>query len=308
MAPRQAGRTAVVIAALAGLSVPALLALAAWMLAGSPVRAVLTIVVSALVNLPAPLGGGMVAQGVLQVRWARWEWTFDEDRGLPEAMSGYFLLSAMTTGGFLAAAPLVSGLLRWVGPLRPGLDELLALVATAGLVVVSLVLHRAEIPLRRMRERLQEEGERVAPDEFARVVQQLAGIAREDGAFGHVGGIGALAVGLHEHLEAEAILRLAVQRGTPGAAGLHAQCLAHLLSRAEPGGGFSAYPSGLTRVEYTARALEALAGRLDAETAARHRAALLACRRENGSFGRSVTGPVSEEATAWGRRGVDAGT
>jgi hypothetical protein len=308
MAPRQAGRTAVVIAALAGLSVPALLALAAWMLAGSPVRAVLAIVVSALVNLPAPLGGGMVAQGVLQVRWARWEWTFDEDRGLPEAMSGYFLLSAMTTGGFLAAAPLVAGLLRWVGPLRPGLDELLALVATAGLVVVSMVLHRAELSLRRMRMRLDSEGERVAPEELARIVQQLSGIVRADGGVGHVGGIGARTVGLHEHLDAEALLRLAAQRGTPGATELHARCLTHLLSRAEPGGGFSAYPSGLARVEYTARALDALAGRMDEHAAARHRAALLACRREDGSFRRSASGPVSAEATTWGRRGVGTST
>jgi hypothetical protein len=292
----------------AGLSVPAALGISAWLLAGSPVRAVLAIVVSALVNMPAPLGGGMLAQGVLQVRWARWEWTFDEDRGLSEAVGGYFLMSALTTGGFLAAAPLVAGLLRWVGPLRTGLDEVLTLVATVGLVVVSVVLHRAELPLRRMRERLERDGESVAPEELARVVHQLSGIARAEGAFGHVGGIGARTVGLHEHLDAEALLRLAAQRGTPGAAELHARCLTHLLSRAEPGGGFSTYPSGLARVEYTARALEALAQRLDADTAARHRAALLACRREDGHFARSVRGPVSAEATAWGRRGLDART
>jgi hypothetical protein len=285
--------------------VSAVLAITAWVLAGSPVRTVLAIVVSALLNTPAPLGGGMGAQGVLRVRWVRWERTFDADRGLLEAVAGAFLLSAVTAGGFLVAAPLVAGLLRWVGPLRPGLDELLALVATAGLVVVSMVLHRAELPLRRMRARLEEEGERVTPEELARLVRQLSGIARADGAFGHVGGIGARTVGLHEHLEAEALLRLAAQRGTPGAAELHARCLNHLLSRAEPGGGFSAYPSGLARVEYTARALEALAGRMDADTAARYRASLLACRREDGSFGRSVSGPVSAEATTWGRRGVD---
>ncbi len=300
-------RTAVVVAAVAGLSVPALLALTAWLLVGSPVRAVLAIVISALLNTPAPLGGGMGAQGVLRVRWAHWERPFDADRSLLEAVGGAFLLSAVTAGGFLATAPLVAGLLRWVGPLRPGLDELLALVATAGLVVVSGVLHRAELPLRRMRVRLQEEGERVTPEELARIVNQLSGIAHEGGAFGHVGGIGARTVGLHEHLEAEALLRLAAQRGTPGAAELHARCLAHLLSRAEPGGGFSAYPSGLARVEYTARAMEALAKHLDEGTAALHRAALLACRHEDGSFGRSIRGPVSAEATIWGRRGLDIG-
>jgi hypothetical protein len=292
------------VTAVAGLAVPALLAITAWVLAGSPVRAMLAIVVSTLLNTPSPLGGGMGAQGVTRVRWARWERTFDADRGLAEAVAGAFLLSAVTAGGFLLAAPLVAALLRWIGPLRPGLDELLVLVATGGLVLLSVVRHRAELPLRQLRARFQDEGERVPPQELARLVRRLARIAREDGAFGHAGGIGARTVGLHEHLEAEELLRLAAQRGTPDAAELHGQCLTHLLSRAEPGGGFSAYPSGLARVEYTARALKALAGRMDEPTAARHRAALLSCRREDGSFGRSISGPVSEESTAWARRGL----
>ncbi|MBN1205957.1 MAG: hypothetical protein JXB05_13655 [Myxococcaceae bacterium] len=293
------------MAAMAGLGVPAVLAIVAWALAGSPVRAMLAIVISTLLNTPSPLGGGMGAQGITRVRWACWERTFDMDRGVGEAVAGAFLLSAVTAGSFLIAAPWVAAVLRWVGPLRPGIDELLALAATGVLVVLSVVLHQPELPLRQMRARFQGEGERLAPEELARAVQQLSRIAREDGAFGHVGGIGAKTVGLHEHLDAEALLRLSALHGAPGAAALHAQCLAHLLSRAEPGGGFSAYPSGLPRVEYTARALEALAGRLDEASTDRHRAAVLACRREDGRFGRSVNGPASEESTTWGRRCLD---
>lgn len=292
------------MAAVAGLAVPALLVLVAWALAGSPVRSMLAIVVSTLLNTPAPLGGGMGAQGVTRVRWGRWERTFDMDRSLLEGVAGAFLLSAVTAGGFVLGAPLIAALLRWVGPLRPGLDELLALAATGVLVVLSVVLHRAELPLRQLRERFQKEGERLPPEELARVVRQLSRIAREDGAVGHLGGIGARTVGLHEHLDAELLLRIAAQRGTPGAVELHERCLSHLLSRAEPGGGFSAYPSGLARVEYTARALEALAGRMDEGAAARHRAVLLACRREDGSFGRSLSGPATEESTTWGHRGL----
>lgn len=54
--------------ALSGLLVPALLVLATWALAGSAVRVMLAVTVAALLNLPAPLGGGMGMQGVIRVR------------------------------------------------------------------------------------------------------------------------------------------------------------------------------------------------------------------------------------------------
>lgn len=243
----------------------------------------------------------MVIQGVLRVRWMRWEWTFDADRSLFEGVAGYFLLSAVTTGGFFIAAPVVGALLRAVGPLRTGLDEVLALGAVVLLVVVGALVHRSEISLGTLRSQLERQGEQVRPEELAGVMKRLSGLARPEGGLGHVGGIGARTVGLHEHLEAEALLRLASKRGVPGAAELHARCLDYLLARAEPGGGFSVYPSGLARVKYTAQALEALKERLDEPTIHRHRAALLACQREDGRFGRSATAPASEEATTWAR-------
>jgi hypothetical protein len=259
----------------------------------------LAILVAALVNTPFPMGGGMLVQGVLRVRGGPWEWTFDADRSRAEALLGYFLLSAFTSGGFFFAAPLVAALLRWMGPFRPGLDELLVLGVTVLLVAVSARLHRAEVSLSSLRRGLERDGQRMSPEALAGVVEVLSGLSRASGAMGHVGGIGARTVGLHEQLDAEELLRAAAERGIAGAAGLHARCLTHLLSRAEPGGGFSVYPSGLPRVEHTVRALEALRGHLDAVSLAAHRAALQACRHADGRFGRSATAPASDEATAW---------
>ncbi|MFL5349191.1 MAG: hypothetical protein ACJ8AT_30695 [Hyalangium sp.] len=294
-------RAMVTGAVLAGLIVPVLCSLAAWVLAGSAVRVMFAITVAALLNMPSPLGGGMVIQGVLRVRWMKWEWTFDADRSLFEGVAGYFLLSAVTTGGFFVAAPVVGAILRGVGPLRTGLDEVLALGAVALLVVVAAVLHRSEIPLRSLRSQLERQGAQIRPEELASAMRRLSWLARPEGGIGHVGGIGARTVGLHEHLEAEALLRFASKRGASGAAELHARCLDYLLSRAEPGGGFSVYPSGLARAQYTAQALEALKERLDESSLHRHRAALLACQREDGRFGRSAMAPASEEATTWAR-------
>ena len=295
-----ASRTLVVL--LGGLGVPALCVLAVWALTGGPVRTMLALLVAALVNAPAPMGGGMVVQGVLRVRWGPWETTFDADRSRGEALRGYFLLSAVTTGGFFLAAPAVAAVLRVWGPLRPGLDELLVLVATVLLVAVSLWLHRPEVSLVSLRRGLERDAPRMTSEALARGVEVVSGLMRASGAVGHVGGIGARTVGLHEHLEAEALLRIAAEHGTPGAAELHARCLTHLRSRSEPGGGFCVYPSGLPRVESTVRALEALRGHLDASALASHRAALQACRQADGRFGRSLTAPASQEATAWAAR------
>ncbi len=272
----QSRKIAIVLAVLAGLLVPALCTLVAWALTGSAVRTMLAVTVAALLNTPAPLGGGMGAQGVLRVRLVWWEWTFDVDRSLAEALGGNFLLSAVTAGGFFLGAPVVGGILRWVGPLRTGVDEVLALGAVALLVGMGAVLHRSEIPLYTLRARL---SEGMGREELERVVKRLSGMMGADGGIGHVGGIGARTVGLHEHLDAEALLRAAVEQGVAGAAELHGRCLDHLASRAEPGGGFSTYPSGLPRVEYTARALDALQGRLDEASMLRHRATIEACRR-----------------------------
>ncbi len=279
--------------------VPIVASLATWALAGSVVRAMLAVTVSTILNLPSPLAGGMVMQGVVRVRWMRWERTFDADRSLSEAVAGYFLLSGLTLAGFFVAAPLLGALLRWVGPFRTGLDEVLTLGAVVLLVAVGMGVHRAEVSLSSLRSRLEKEGTQVGPEELARVMKRLTELARPDGGFGHVGGIGARTVGLHEHLDAEALLRLVSERGLPGAAELHARCLSYLLTRAEPEGGFSTYPSGLARVQYTVQALEALRGRIDEPSIERHRAALRACRRENGRFGRSATAPASDEATQW---------
>jgi hypothetical protein len=289
-------------AALAGLLVPIVASLATWALAGSVVRAMLAVTVSTLLNLPSPLAGGMVMQGVVRVRWMRWEWTFDADRSLSEAVAGYFLLSGLTLAGFFLAAPLLGALLRWVGPFRTGLDEVLTLGAVALLVGAGAVLHRSEVSLPSLRSRLEKEGAQVGLEALAGVMKRLTELARPDGGFGHVGGIGARTVGLHEHLDAEALLRFASERGLPGAAELHSRCLSYLVSRAEPTGGFSAYPAGLPRVQYTVQAMEALRGRMDEASLERHRAALRACRREDGRFGRSATAPASDEATPWALR------
>lgn len=297
-------RVAFTGAALSGLLVPALLVVATWALTGSAVRVMLAVTLAALLNLPAPLGGGMGMQGVLRVRWLRWEWTFDADRSGFEALAGPFLLSAVTTGGFFLAAPVVGLILRWSGPFRAGVDEVLTLGAVVLLTGAGAVLHRPELSLRSLRSRFEQEAGALPPDELILMMRRLSSLARPDGGLGHVGGIGARTVGLHEHLDAEALLRLASERGLPGAAELHARCLDYLLSRAEPAGGFSAYPGGMARVEYTARALEALSSRLDESALLRHREALLACRREDGRFGRSMTAPGSEEATRWARRAL----
>lgn len=290
------------LAILAGLGVPVLCVLAAWALTGGAVRTLLAVLVAALVNTPAPVGGGMLAQGVLRVRLGPWEGTFDADRSRTEALWGYFLLSTATLGGFFLAAPLVALVLRGLGPFRVGVDELLALGATLVLVAVSLWRHRPEVSLASLRRGFEQDPSRTSPEALARLVEVLSGLARSSGAVGHIGGIGARTVGLHEHLEAEALLRAAAERAVPGAAELHARCLTHLRTRAEPGGGFSVYPSGLPRVEYTVRALEALRGQLDADALASHRAALLACRHEDGRYGRSRAAPASQEATEWAAR------
>jgi hypothetical protein len=296
-------RVAVIGTALSGLLVPALFVLATWTLTGSAVRVMLAVTVAALLNLPAPLGGGMGMQGVLRVRWVRWEWTFDADRSGFEALAGPFLLSVVTAGGFFLAAPVVGMILRWSGPFRTGVDEVLTLGAVVLLTGAGTVLHRPELPLRSLRSRF-DEGGTLPPEELAAMMRRLSALARPDGGLGHVGGIGARTVGLHEHLDAEVLLRWASERGLPEAAGLHSRCLDFLLSRAEPAGGFSPYPGGMARVEYTARALEALRGRLDESAILRHREALLACRREDGRFGRSMTAPSSEGATQWARRAL----
>lgn len=297
-------RAAFIGAALAGLILPALCTWMTWELVGSAVRVMLAVTIAALLNLPAPLGGGMSMQGVLRVRWMKWEKTFDADRNLPEALAGAFLLTVVTVGGFFVAAPVVGAVLRWVGPLRTGVDEVLTLGATVLLAAVGFMVHRPEVPLRTLRTRIEQEGSAPRAEDWARVMKTLTALARPDGGIGHLGGIGARTVGLHEHLEAEALLRRAAGQGIAGAAELHARSLEFLASRAEPGGGFSAYPSGMARMEYTTRALEALRGRLDGATEQRHRDALRACRREDGRFGRSATAPASEEATRWAGRAM----
>jgi hypothetical protein len=289
---------------LSGLLVPALFVLATWELTGSAVRVMLAVTVAALLNLPAPLGGGMGMQGVLRMRWMRWEWTLDADRSVFEALVSPFVLSAVAVGGFFLAAPVVGVILRWIGPFRTGVDEVLTLGAVVLLTGAGAVLHRPELSLRSLRSRFEEQAGTLPPEELALMMRRLSGLARPDGGFGHVGGLGARTAGLHEHLDAEALLRLASERGLPGAAELHSRCLDHLLLRAEPAGGFSPYPGGMPRVEYTARALEALRERLDESALLRHRKALLACRREDGRFGRSMTAPSSDEATQWARRAL----
>jgi len=284
---------------LSGLLVPALFVLATWELTGSAVRVMLAVTVAALLNLPAPLGGAMGMQRVLRLRWMRWEWTLDADRSVFEALASPFLLSAVAVGGFFLAAPVVGIVLRWIGPFRTGVDEVLTLGAVVLLTGAGVVLHRPELSLRTLRSRLEQEPGTLPPEELALMMKRLLGLARPDGGFGHVGGIGTRTVGLHEHLDAVALLRLASERGLSGAAELHSRSLDYLLARAEPAGGFSPYPGGMPRVEYTARALEALSGRLDESALRRHREALLACRREDGRFGRSMTAPSSEEATQW---------
>lgn len=291
-------------AVLSGLLVPALCVLAAWSLTGGAVRTMLAVTVAALLNLPAPLGGGMGMQGVLRVRWLRWEWTFDADRSVLEALAGPFLLSAVTTGGFFLAAPLVGVILRWSGPFRTGVDEVLTLGAVMLLTGAGAVLHRPELSLRSLRSQFEQQAGALPPEELVLMMKRLSALARPGGGLGHVGGIGARTVGLHEHLDAEALLRLASERDLPGASELHSRCLDFLQSREEPAGGFSPYPGGMARVEYTARALEALSGRLDESELLRHREAIRACRREDGRFGRSMTAPSSEEATRWARRAL----
>jgi hypothetical protein len=130
-------------------------------------------------------------------------------------------------------------------------------------------------------------------------VAAIARLQREDLAFGHVGGIGALTAGLHETLDAERVLREARELGIEGAESLHRASLEGIARRALPAGGFPAYPGGDGRLELTARAVEALGGAIPADARARHRDFLHACSRGGGAFGRSPRGPLDPNGLRW---------
>ncbi|MDF1561514.1 MAG: hypothetical protein P1V51_00645 [Deltaproteobacteria bacterium] len=246
------------LALLAGLILPlAAAASLAWLASTSVLALVAQLTLAAALAALRPPGGGMVMEGTTRVRFLAWSWTFDRQRSAREGWWGTLWLTAAVIGGFCLPLLGVAPLWWLLGPHLPVSEETAVILAVALLLGLSLPQHRRELPLWRWREALEHPG-RVADEEVAHWVALLRTRRQADGAIGHVGGIGTAEVGLHELLDAEAILREAQGRGVPGAAELRAPLLAHLAAR-EEGGGFPVYPGGLPREALGARAREALA-------------------------------------------------
>jgi hypothetical protein len=299
-----------ILATVAGLTAPFALAVAVVAAAGlDPVAAVGAACASAAAGSLRPLGGGMVVQGVWRVRLFSREWTFDADRSAGEAMAAAFLLPFVTVGGFFAALPLFAFGWTALPAALAARQELLSLATVAALVGASLLRHRPEAPLAAWREGLEAAlaaGTPPEPTLVGRYVGALAALARPDGGIGHVGGIGAATPGLHEHLDAEAILRVAAQLGDETAARLHARALDYLQAQQLPSGGFSYYPGGAPRLEPTARAALALGSRLSAAELEAHRAFVRSCRIDEVRFGRSPGKAGGEEEQRWANALVGA--
>jgi hypothetical protein len=241
------------VAILLGLALPIAWAWASLRpLAGADaVGIVALLAASAALNSFWPLGGGMAVDGAFASRFGPRDYVFDARRSVRERFLGPFTMTLSSFGCFfLGLAPLG---LAWRLAQPSGLArELFAVGALLVLVVVGLARHKSEAPLWRWREEL-EAG--VLPDAagWKKRLEALARIARLDGSLGHVGGVGAATVGLHEHLDALEILQQAAQGGVAGASELLEKGLKHLESR-RVAGGFPVYPGCEPRTAFTERA------------------------------------------------------
>jgi hypothetical protein len=242
---------------LLGALLPVFLACAAGLaILDDPVWVVALLPLSAALNSVSPIGGGMLVSRCYRIRVLAAGFTVDGQRGALAACLGPFCLAFATVGGFFAALPLLAASVRLLDLPAHASPKAVALAGALVALVVAGLTHRREAPLPTWRLLLLAGG---VPDEvLARWVQRLAKLAAPDGSIGHVGGIGSDVAGLHEHLDAEQVLREAERRGIAGAAPLRAKALAALAKRELPGGGFPVYPGGLPREDLTRRAKEAL--------------------------------------------------
>jgi hypothetical protein len=167
---------------------------------------------------------------------------------------------------------------------------------------VALLRRRREWPLRSWRREAEERGSAIDRAQLEGRVAAIGRLQQGDGAFGHVGGIGARTAGLHETLDAERVLRAAREAGVEGAKRLHRLSLEGIARRALGAGGFAVYPGAEGRLELTARAVEALGDLLSPEALARHREFVRTCARGGGVFGRSPGGPADPTGPRWAAR------
>ena len=289
-------------AMLGALGLPAAVVIAELFRVRDPVALVGLLTAAAALNSIWPIGGGMLALGTYRSRAFTFEWTHDVDRSGGEAFAAGLVLGAVTALGFFAWLPVLGEL--WVHSAIPLSATALTWIALAALIGISGTRHRGEHPLYIWRQRI-EAGESVGREELHGWVAAIAKVAHPHGGIGHTGGIGALTVGLHEHLDAERVLRYGVEHGATEAVEVHRRCLDYLASRALPEGGFPAYPGGDGRLEYTARASAALAGRLSPAQLAGHRAFAERCRRGE-AFARSPRADADPEQLVWGRAVLSA--
>ncbi len=248
------------LAVFIGAVTPAAAGVIIGRLAGGPVAIVAVVSFSSAINAIWPVGGGMAVDGTYRVRLGTLERTFDAQRSRGESLVGPLLLAAVTVGGFFLFVPPVVLIWRSFGSIRPAYEELLAIAGLVSMVVIGLARNARELPLRRWREAIEAVSTSTSMDRqaWADRVRRIAAIARPDGGIGHVGGIGARTVGLHEVLDAERILRGCVSVGISEAAPLRERCLRYLRTQQIPGG-FPVYPGGMPRPGITTRATAALA-------------------------------------------------
>jgi hypothetical protein len=229
---------------------------AAFAILHDPLWVVALLPLAAALNSVQPIGGGMLVAQSYRIRLFSSGLTVDGRRSALSASLGPFLLAAATVGGFFVAVPILAVAARLLDVPAHASPRAVALAGALVALVVAGLTHRRESPLPSWRLLLLAGG--VPDDALGRWVRRLEGLARPDGSIGHVGGVGSDVVGLHEHLDAEQVLREAERRGISGAAALRSRALAALVARELPGGGFPVYPGGLPRDELTRRANEAL--------------------------------------------------
>lgn len=234
-----------------------------------------------------PPGGGMAWQGTYRSRVFRAEWTQDVDRSPAQAFFASLLLAGVTTLGF--AVPLPFLLLGWKYGPHVSISALMW-VAVILAVVISRLRYKPELPLRKWLE---------SPGDFAARALMVESLAQPDGGIGHVGGIGAFTVGLHDHLNGLEVLLACAAAGAKVKAALLERARVYLQSQALPEDGFCLYPGAHGRLEATVRALKLVGNRLDAASIARHRAFIASCREGSGKWLRSPYGPEADVSGKW---------
>jgi hypothetical protein len=254
---------------------------------GDPLAAVGLGTLSLALSSLWPPGGGMAWQGTFRSRVFRHEWTQDIDRSSAQAFFASLLLAGVTTLGF--AVPLPFLVLIWKFD-KPFSISTLMWVAVILAVLISRLRYKAELPLRKWVE---------APGDFAARALMVEGLAQPDGGIGHVGGIGALTVGLHDHLNGLEVLLGCKAGGAPVDAAVIERGLDYLQKQEVPGGGFCLYPGAQGRLEATVRAVKLLGPRLDAAALGRHRAFIASCKGPSGRWLRSPYGPEADVSGKW---------